>query len=111
VLIAFADSNRMTDATRGGYFAAVRDMSSDYERRRVLIAIVDDELTPAMIGDVIDATAPMSSDYEKATVLVALLRRHPVTGALRDRLMRVAQDMSSQYESNRVLAALARRTE
>jgi hypothetical protein len=65
-------------AVRSAYFGAVASMTSDAERRRVLLGVLDATRDPAVVPAVLDALAPMTSDAERTAVLTAVAARHPL---------------------------------
>ena len=128
---SLADSDYQRIAT-----VVSREMSSDYERSRVLQAVFakpgishdaareavraastfsSDVLLSAienktLSGDdvisVIETAARSSSDYEKSRVLMAVAARWTLGGDTRKAYLRAADSIRSDYENRRVLAAL-----
>jgi beta-lactamase regulating signal transducer with metallopeptidase domain len=94
---------------RPPFFRAVASLASDYERRRVLDALVQDgALDEAWLADVLSAARPIGSDYERAELLVAVAQRHTLTGDVRTAYLALANGIGSRYEQDRALAALTR---
>jgi hypothetical protein len=92
------------------YFAAVSQISSDYEKRRTLDALLrKNALDSTMVGEVLRASQTMSSDYERAELLVNVARGQRLEGKIRELYLDAADGIQSQYEQDRALAALARR--
>jgi beta-lactamase regulating signal transducer with metallopeptidase domain len=93
------------------YLSVVDTMSSDFERSRCLIALLEhNKLSDAALGKVLDAVVRIKSDYEKARVLQTMAGKYsPLQGALRESYIKAADSINSEHERNRVLAAVVRR--
>jgi uncharacterized protein YeeX (DUF496 family) len=93
------------------YIAVVDSMTSDYERSRCLIALLEhNRLSDSALGKVIDAVNRIKSDYEKGRVLQTVAAKYsPLQGSLRESYIKAADSIGSEYERNRVLAAVVRR--
>jgi hypothetical protein len=108
VLVAVADKVGV-DTVRSAFFAAVDSLSSDFERHRVLEAVVRnanvnrDTLLASMTS-----ASKMSSDFEVAGFLVSVARRQSLDETVKSAYMKVADGLSSDHERDRALAALAR---
>ncbi len=107
-LRAAAEEGRL--GTGEGLVNAVIDMHSDYEKRRVLLAIlrersVDLELEKRLLG----AAETIDSDYECAELLLAFLRQYGLNPATRAAFFDAVETLDSPYERRRVLSALVRK--
>jgi hypothetical protein len=99
-----------SEAVRSAYFGAVASMTSDAERRRLLLGVLDATRDPAVVPAVLDALAPMTSDAERTAVLTAVAARHPLDApAVRERYFARVEPMTSDAAREReLLAALER---
>jgi hypothetical protein len=87
------------------FFAAVRSISSDHDKRRVLSHILERNASTDTAKAVVEAAATLSSDNDKAEVLTAAVRRHTAP-EVRDQVRKVAGTVTSDSEYRRVVAAL-----
>jgi hypothetical protein len=99
----------LDDRNRAAFFRAVTGISSDYERHRVLKAVVERSPDPATLEAALTQAASMSSDYEAATFLHEVLKQTGIEGSLRAPFFRVVSGLSSGYEKGRVLQAVIRK--
>jgi hypothetical protein len=99
----------LDDRNRAAFFRAVTSISSDYERHRVLKAVVDRSPDAATIEAALTQASGMSSDYEAGTFLHEVLRQSGVDGSLRAPFFKVVSGLSSGYERGRVLQAVIRK--
>ncbi len=89
-------------------FRAVDGLRSDYERGRVLKALVaQPEMSPDTILAVLKSVRSMQGGYEASQVLQALAARHPITGAARDAYIDATERLGD-YEQGRALSALVK---
>ena len=89
------------------YFRAVGRLSSDYERRRTLSALMKlRPNTPSVLTRVLRSSEFIGSDYELASLLVEFARTVPVRGALREQYLKATRTIGSDYEYRRALQAL-----
>jgi hypothetical protein len=103
----------LADATeaevRDAFFAAMKTLRSDAERRRLLAALVGRRTLPRdMLDTVIEGAATMMSDYDRAELLLAIVKTQPIESGDRDAMIAVLDRMRSPYDRDRVLAALSR---
>ena len=97
------------DSTRRAYVQAVGSISSDYERRRALEALINaGHLGAGIVAQVIDAAGALRSDYEKGRVLSALANDQKIDGPILVALVQATARIGSSYERARVLSAIAR---
>jgi hypothetical protein len=99
----------LDDRNRAAFFRAVTSIGSDYERHRVLKAVVDRSADAATIEAALTQAAAMSSDYEAATFLHEVLKQTGIEGSLRAPFFRVVSGLGSGYEKGRVLQAAVRK--
>src|SRR5205814_3045453 len=109
VLLEFIQHQpQLAPDARRPFFAAVKSITSDYEKRRVLTSL------PAKINDrealqsVFESVATMQSDYDRAETLLAFAKVPMPDESTRQDFLHAARAIGSEYEQNRVLAALAR---
>jgi beta-lactamase regulating signal transducer with metallopeptidase domain len=89
------------DHLRASYFHAVDSISSDYDRRRVLIAMLEaDGRSPETASRVGQSAKLMSSDHDKAEVLIAIPLLSGGTGCA---LLKAARTIQSDHDKARVL--------
>jgi len=89
------------DQLRASYFQAVDSISSDYDRRRVLIGMLEaDGRSPETASRVGQSAKLMSSDHDKAEVLIAIPSLSGGTGCA---LLKAARTIQSDHDKARVL--------
>jgi beta-lactamase regulating signal transducer with metallopeptidase domain len=90
-------------------FAAVRTISSDHDKRRVLERVLKTSESPETARAAVEAASSLSSDHDKAEVLICAAARYPddTTRAL---IRKVAEGVSSDSDYRRVTAKLLDRT-
>jgi hypothetical protein len=99
-----------SQAVRSAYFGAVASITSDAERRRVLLGVLDATRDPAVVPAVLDALGPMTSDAERTAVLTAVAARHPLDApAVRERYFARVEPITSDAARERVLLAALER--
>jgi hypothetical protein len=103
----------LDDHNRAAFFAAMATISSDYERHRVLSAVIgrDRPSDQALLQAALSQAGSMGSDYEAATFLLEVLKQNGVEGASRDPFFKIVSGLSSGYERGRVLQAVVRKTD
>lgn len=93
------------------FFDAVDRLGSDYERRRVLTAVLR---TPALSQTarrrLLTSAGALSSDYEKATLLISAAPAYLKDADLRAAFDVTVNTIGSDYERGRVRNVLAQRT-
>jgi hypothetical protein len=98
----------MDDALRAPLFRAVDGFRSDYERSRVLKALIaQPEMSSDTVLAVLKSVQSMSGGYEASQVLQALAAKHPITGAARDAYIDATERLG-EYEQGRALSALVK---
>lgn len=105
------DTQRLSD---GDYQRAVniaaRDMTSDYERSRVLQTIfTTSKVTHAVAEGAVRAAGSFSSDYERSRVLMAALESKALDKSDLIPVIETVGKSTSDYEKSRVLQAIAAR--
>jgi len=90
--------------------AASREIGSDVEKARVLLAVMDQQPhTAAVVSAVIASSARISSDFEHARVLLRVADAPDAPADALPALTRAATGIRSDFERGRVLSALAQR--
>lgn len=87
---------------------AARQISSDYEQAKLLVAVAPmllgkEEAVPAFF----EATATIKSDYERKNVLTGLLKSNTASREVLVQTARSAASMTSDYEKANVLKSVA----
>src|SRR5260370_133701 len=86
---------------------AGQTISSDYEHRRVLDAVVKRTGTsPAMLLDVLTSAKTINSDYELAELLSGVAASYVLDDALRPAFFAAAKTLNSDFEHGRTLLAV-----
>jgi hypothetical protein len=89
------------DQLRASYFQAVDSIGSDYDRRRVLIGMLEaDGRSPETASRVGQSAKLMNSDHDKAEVLIAIPSSTGETGCA---LLKAARTIQSDHDKARVL--------
>jgi hypothetical protein len=88
--------------------AAARQISSDYEQAKLLIAVAPilvgkEEAMPAFF----EATATIKSDYERKNVLTGLIKNNTASRGVLIQVAKSASSMTSDYEKANVLKSVA----
>jgi hypothetical protein len=85
----------------------VEKLSSDFERRRTLSALLKERPdSPAVLAGVLRSSTSISSDFELATLLVEFAGAAQVRGELRELYLKATRSISSDFEYRRALQAL-----
>jgi beta-lactamase regulating signal transducer with metallopeptidase domain len=104
-LLEVLKQNVVEGVARAPFFRMVANVSSGYERGRVLQAVVRKAGTSSeTLRDVLRAASGMSG-YELSQLLQLVARSHALTGDVREGYL-TAADRLSGYEQNQVFAAL-----
>ena len=99
--------NSLEGTVRAPFFKALAGVGSNYERGRVLQAIIrKPDASKDTLREALRATSGMSG-YELSQVLQLVARTHTITADLREAYLDAA-DRLSGYEQNQVLSALVR---
>jgi hypothetical protein len=109
LLVDLAKKGGVTNETAAAFFPLVSSMTSSYEQRRVLQAVLAHApLSEPVLTGVLKTAASVSSDYECAELLLAVARKHTLSGAPRTLYLAAADTIASEHEQTRVLAELVR---
>ncbi|HKG23171.1 MAG TPA: hypothetical protein VKC34_14835, partial [Blastocatellia bacterium] len=85
-----------------------REMSSDYEKAQVLMAVAETYLNDdATRAAYLDAVGTVKSDYERARVLSALLKKPDLNNEILTHTLKTAATISSDYEKAQVLMRMS----
>ena len=99
--------NTVEGSVRAPFFAAVNTIDGNYERGRVLQAVVRKSGTsPDTLRAVLQSARAMDG-YELSQLLQAIASNHAITGELREAYLSAA-DRLGNYEQSQVMAALVR---
>jgi beta-lactamase regulating signal transducer with metallopeptidase domain len=97
------------ERARQAYVAAVTNIDSDYETKRVLTELItNSELNDRLVVDILGVTAGISSDYEKSEVLKSLVKYCRGNDRLEEAFFEVVDGMSSDYEIKELYALMYR---
>jgi hypothetical protein len=108
-LIAVAKTQTLDPARSKIYFEAVAKINSDYECRRTLSAVAQQNLSNELVVDVLHSARTLQSDYERAELLVLVAGKYPLSSTARDLYLSLVGGMSSDYEKNRALSTLIKK--
>ena len=93
------------------FFKAAGTISSDYELRRTLDAVLGGaKVSDATLSAVLDASVAISSDYELSRLLTSIASSRTLSEPLRTKYLAAADTIGSDHEQTRALAALVRRS-
>jgi hypothetical protein len=106
LLIKTGTTLSMNTEEWSAYSTAVNSMSSDWERRRVLSAVVDVTSSTADLARVIELSKTIGSSFERRSLLTYIVSRHAVDGAARAAYLDAANQISSNLERTSALDAL-----
>ena len=99
--------NNVEGAVRAPFFAAVNTIDGNYERGRVLQAVVRKSgTTPDTLRAVLQSARAMDG-YELSQLLQVMAASHTITGDLREAYL-AAADRLGNYEQGQAMAALVR---
>lgn len=104
VELAASYPGRLPEAT----FRAAATLGTDYERRRVLSAVVArPDLDTEVVSQVLESARGIGSDHEMAQLLLEVAERYPPDVDLRPAFDRAVATIGNEYELQRILAAVA----
>ena len=107
MLRAYIQRYGVEAAVREPFFAAVRAIASNYDRREVLIGLARKGVSGRDVQEALfAAVADMTSDYDRAETLLAFVPG--VDAASRPAFVSAAERIKSSQDQNRVLAALVK---
>ena len=93
---------------QNAYLDAVSSIESDYEKGRVLSALLKKDPGKETLLFALRSAASISSDYEKAQLLLKVARSNANDDAVRNAVVEAARTIGSEYERGRVLSAVFR---
>ncbi len=105
-LVKMSGSYLTNDDMRAIYIEGVDTIDSDYEKGRVLSALLKKEPGKATLLFTLKCASSISSDYEKAHLLLKIARSASTDDAVRHALVEAARTIDSEYERGRVLSAV-----
>lgn len=92
---------------RPTFFKTLEAINSDFERRRVLTAVIKmDKTNNEVVQAALQSARSLTSDVELAELLIELARLRTIDEQLRPSFMAAVKKMQSSYEQGRVLIAL-----
>ena len=107
LLIKVANGFALDQTAQTAYLDAVASISSDYEKGRVLSALLKKEPGKETLLFALKSASTISSDYEKAQLLLKVARSSSNDDdTVRNALIQAARTISSEYERGRVLSAV-----
>lgn len=87
---------------------AGREISSDYEKRNVLVKVAEQYLDDdKLLLEFIEAVGTVNSDYERGQALAALLKRSSLSEGQWQATLKAVAGMSSDYEKAKLLIRAA----
>jgi hypothetical protein len=95
--------------TRPAFLKALATVTSDFERRRVVTAVVKADQTPETLVVVLDPSVSIGSDIEQASFLVDVAKLQVVEGPLRAPFFTAVSTIGSSFERGRVLQTVVKR--
>jgi beta-lactamase regulating signal transducer with metallopeptidase domain len=111
LIVSVAKQAGTDDGARITLADAARTITSDYEKRRALSALVADRVSPRVSAAVLRSAASMHSDFERATLLIDIAGKGGLTGDTKQAFFALVTAMQSSYEQSRVLRAVASSSE
>lgn len=107
LLIKIANGFSLDQAAQTVYLDTVGSIHSDYEKGRVLSALLKKESGKETLLFTLKSASTISSDYEKAQLLLKVARSSSNDDdAVRNALIQAARTIGSEYERGRVLSAV-----
>ena len=91
VLVDVVKDGGLTDRTAPSFFAALPQIGSDYDHRRVLQAVAQATVSDGALAQATATTSGMNSDYDRAESLVAISRSKAVGPSTRKALADAVQ--------------------
>ena len=107
LLIKIANGFELDQAAQNVYLDAVSSIHSDYEKGRVLAALLKKDPARETLLFALKSASTISSDYEKAQLLLKVARSSSNDDeAVRNAVIQAARTIGSEYERGRVLSAV-----
>lgn len=107
LLIAAQRRSLVDSISSASYFRAVDKLTSDYEHRRTLSALLKQRPeSQAVLYGVLRSSENIDSDHELANLLTEFARVVQVRGDLREQYLKAARTIESDHEYRRALQAL-----
>lgn len=106
LLIRIASGFALDQAAQTAYVSAVTSIDSDYEKGRVLSALLSKGPGKDTLLFTVKSASSISSDYEKAQLLLKVAHSSSSDEAVRTALVEAAKTIGSEYERGRVLSAV-----
>jgi hypothetical protein len=87
------------------YVDSASQLSSDFEHRRALVALLQSDGVPGTGALVLQSISTMTSDFEKG-IVIRLVMTAPTTGGTLESWLPAIQTMTSDFEKRRALHAV-----
>ena len=99
------------EASAKTFFRTASKLSSDYEKSKLLIKVLDNPgISKEVFGEALNAAGSISSDYESGKVLKSVLNSNNLKDDELEEVMEMVDHISSDYEKSKVLLSLMDRT-
>jgi SOS response regulatory protein OraA/RecX len=108
VLQRIAHAVKLDQRAAQAYVESMRTMRSDYERRRVLTALLETGGSAAQSDALFNAIDAMTSSYDRRMVLSEILRRPPLDTDVKKGVLTSAAGVRSDYDRAEILVAYVR---
>jgi hypothetical protein len=111
LLIEFAKLYLSKNRLITPFFEAAGKIKSDFERVRVLSAVLKNNPNREVLAGMLESARSISSDYEKARFLLDAMPLYLNNASLRARYLDAISSISSDYERGRVLTVVSKNTQ
>jgi hypothetical protein len=108
LLVDVAKTGGLSDRTAPSYFAALTQVGSDYDHRRVLETVAAAAVSDSALAQAVSTTTNMQSDYDRAESLVVISRSGAMGPTTRKALADAANGIRGDHDRGRVRSALTR---
>ena len=111
LLIEFAKLYLGKNRMIAPFFEAAGKIKSDFERVRVLSAVLKNNPNREVLAGMLESARSISSDYEKARFLLEAMPLYLGDASLRAPYLDAISSISSDYERGRVLTVVSKKTQ
>jgi hypothetical protein len=111
LLIEFAKLYLGKNRMIAPFFEAAGKITSDFERVRVLSAVLKNNPNREVLAGMLESARSISSDYEKARFLLDAMPLYLSDASLRSPYLDAISSISSDYERGRVLTVVSKKTQ
>ncbi len=98
--------SNLADAQLGEIIKNVRNISSSYEKSKVLKTVLKNELSPTNLTLIISEVKFINSSYEQSRVLQSLIKNKGIEEINFEELLKTIAKVSSSYEQGKILNQL-----